>query len=122
MKITRAFGPKNKTTVPAQHEQNAVAIKEKSITLDYPQENENIVSREYAFRITTEGAMRSVSVSMDAGNWQPCREAVGHWWYDWSDYKEGEHQVRVKAMTQSGEKISFGPRVFRVMFECRKQS
>mgnify|MGYP000966753580 CR=1 FL=1 len=120
MKITRAFSPKTKTTVPAQHEQNAVATKEKNVTLDYPQENENIVSREYVFRVTGEGAMQSVSVSVDAGNWQPCREAVGHWWYDWSDYKDGEHQVRVEARTQSGAKISFGPRVFRVTFEDMK--
>lgn len=114
MKNTRAFSPENKTTAPAQRGQKAVAAKEKSITLDYPQENENVASLEYVFRITAQDAMRSVSVSIDAGAWQPCREAVGHWWYDWSDYKEGGHQVRVEARTQSGKKISFGPRAFMV--------
>lgn len=62
------------------------------VTVDYPQEGEIVTSASYALRITTSAA-EGVDVSIDGKDFQPCRECVGHWWFDWSGYGAGPHSV-----------------------------
>lgn len=63
--------------------------------IDYPLAGEIVTSPHYAFRIGAGGADR-VEVSIDGKEWQPCRPAAGYWWFDWSGYNAGPHQIRAR--------------------------
>jgi hypothetical protein len=71
-----------------------------TITLDYPKERECVISPEYTFRIEAKAASR-VEISIDDNVWQPCRQADGYWWYDWSGYMSGKHQAIAKIQPQN---------------------
>jgi hypothetical protein len=60
--------------------------------VDYPRDGERVASREYTLRIAT-ALPGVVEVSIDDGEWLPCRSAAGFWWRDWSGYGEGLHRV-----------------------------
>jgi hypothetical protein len=62
------------------------------VSVDYPQVGEILTSGEYAIRIST-SATEGVDISIDGKEWQPCRESVGFWWYDWSGFGAGVHTV-----------------------------
>lgn len=62
------------------------------VGVDYPQVGEILTSSQYAIRIST-SAMEGVEISIDGKEWQPCRESVGFWWYDWSGFGAGVHTV-----------------------------
>ena len=64
----------------------------KEVAVDYPQERELVTSPEYTFRVATKAASR-VEISIDDNMWQPCRQADGYWWYDWTGYMSGRHQA-----------------------------
>lgn len=82
---------------------NAIAEKTThQLSIDFPQRGEVVMSPEYTLRIEAPGAQR-VEVSIDGGEWQPCRHAVGYWWFDWSDYLPGPHQVRAQSVGHDGE-------------------
>ena len=84
------------------------------ITVDYPQEREHIISRDYTFRIEAKGASQ-VEISIDDNVWQPCRQADGYWWYDWSGYMSGKHQALARIQTQNdGKQSTSQTRCFRV--------
>lgn len=72
-----------------------------AVTIDCPEPGEAIVEPEYAVRISADGAGR-VEVSIDHAPWRSCRNAAGYWWYDWSGYAPGKHQIRIQAFTQDG--------------------
>ena len=55
----------------------------------------------YTFRISAPDAA-GVAVSVDDGEWSPCRFSIGYWWHDWSDYESGSHQVRARACDAGG--------------------
>ena len=73
------------------------------LVLYYPQAAETVVSRQYTLRFSAPEGAPAVEVSIDGGEWRPCRFAVGHWWYDWENYTEGSHQLRARASTDGGE-------------------
>lgn len=50
--------------------------------IDYPQQDETLLCPQYTIRLTAEKA-RYVEVSINNGEWQPCRINSGYWWYDW---------------------------------------
>ncbi|HAH06828.1 MAG TPA: hypothetical protein DCM05_09935 [Elusimicrobia bacterium] len=84
------------------------------VAVDYPQEKERITSREYTFRITARAANR-VEISIDDGEWRACRQAEGHWWYDWAGYMSGKHQAIARIQPQNdGQKATSKKAVFRV--------
>jgi len=89
-----------------------------SAAFDYPQENQKITSREYTFRIAVnrgrEDEIAKVEVRIDKKPAQPCREAVGCYWYDWSGYDAGAHQAVALVTTRDGKTRSAGPRRFLV--------
>jgi hypothetical protein len=95
--------------MPKILEQNDIA------TVDYPQEGESICSRHYSFRISAYDAEK-VKVSIDDGRWQSCRNAAGYYWFDWSDYLPGYHEVVVKVQTADGRQVTTEPRRFRVEY------
>lgn len=77
--------------------------------LDYPRKNEKITSKHYTFRISVPGPAKNVEVSINQGPWQACRNSVGYWWYDWSQYSPGEHKAVIRAHAPNGEKIVSKP-------------
>lgn len=73
------------------------------VVVDYPKQDELVSSARYAIRISALKDAKSVEVAVDQGPWQPCRQAVGHWWYDWSGYENGEHEVVARSKTREGK-------------------
>lgn len=82
-------------------------------TLDYPKQYEHLVQGHYGTRITAPDA-DEVDVSVDQGPWQPCRESVGHWWFDWSADDAGEHEVIARARLTGGRWLVSTPHEFFV--------
>jgi len=84
------------------------------IAVDYPQERERVISPDYTFRIAVKGASQ-VEISIDDNVWQPCRQADGYWWYDWSGYMSGKHQAVARIQAQiDGHQSTSQTRRFRV--------
>jgi hypothetical protein len=97
--------------------QNSFAFSKDSkekITIDFPKEGEVISSSHYAFNISTNVPVAEIELSVNGGNWRPCREAVGKWWYDWSGYKSGTYAVHARSSLPDGRKIISSLRRFIV--------
>ena len=62
------------------------------IVIDYPKQGEVIHAKHYTVRVGTTPCQK-VEISIDDQPWHPCRHAVGFWWYDWTGYAPGNHQV-----------------------------
>ena len=85
-----------------------------AIALDYPKERERVISPDYTFRIEAKEASL-VEISIDDNVWQPCRQADGYWWYDWSGYMSGKHQAVARIQAQNdGQQSTSQTRRFRV--------
>jgi hypothetical protein len=78
--------------------------------VQYPQDGESVVSREYAVRVGSPDSADAVDVSIDQGPWLPCRRNAGYWWYDWSGYSEGEHEIIARTRAQNGRWRMSAPR------------
>jgi hypothetical protein len=75
------------------------------LSVDYPQEGELISARGYTFRIA--GQALNVEVAIDGDEWRPCRPAQGYWWFDWSGYASGRHQMLVRGRPEAGAGYTF---------------
>lgn len=75
-----------RTAIPPQATQSGPAVR-----VLYPKEGEVITSPTYTFHIGAIPEANNVEVSIDQGDWKPCRQALGLWWYDWADYEPGYH-------------------------------
>ncbi|MBI4376969.1 MAG: hypothetical protein HY549_11030 [Elusimicrobia bacterium] len=84
------------------------------LSVDYPQQGERVISPQYTLRLSAPEGAKNVEVSIDQGDWRCCRQADGHWWYDWSGYDNGEHEIVARIETQEGGKISSEPHEFFV--------
>jgi len=85
------------------------------VVVDYPREKEAVVSFEYTFRIGASPDAARVEVSIDGADWQPCRESVGFWWYDWSGYSsKAARQLQARVTTHDGRVVTSEPRRFGV--------
>lgn len=82
--------------------------------IDYPQLGEKITSRDYSFRLSAPESADEVGVSINQGPWQACRRSVGYWWYDWSGYDYGEHEIIARARAKNGRWLVSKPRNFVV--------
>ncbi len=72
------------------------------VVVDYPKNLETITARHYAARVGA-SECTGVDISVDDQPWQPCRYAVGYWWYDWQDYQPGTHQIVARMHKHNGE-------------------
>jgi glutamine synthetase len=95
-----------------QHAESATALPQVA-AVDYPSEGELVFSPHYTVRVKASSA-HAVEVSFDAGSWQPCRFADGHWWHDWSGYASGAHVVCARVAREDGSYETLRPRTFRV--------
>ncbi|MBI3300340.1 MAG: hypothetical protein HYZ75_19410 [Elusimicrobia bacterium] len=77
--------------------------------VDFPRAGEVIAGPDYTLRISAPAAAR-VEVSIDNSGWQPCREALGLWWYDWRGCVSGTRQLRVQALGGDGRILAVASR------------
>ena len=75
-----------------------------TVIIDYPQEDEVITSQHYTFRMSAAISAVKVDVSIDGGNWQPCRKSQDHWWFDWENYKSKNYAMHARLHSIDGGK------------------
>lgn len=90
-------------------------------TVDYPQKGEVVTAPQYTIRIDASNAWK-VDVSIDDGSWRSCRYSGGYWWYDWSGYLPGKHQVMAQAHTEGGQVVASRPQQFTVSLPGTNQN
>lgn len=78
--------------------------------IEFPHQDETIVSPTYTLRVAAPDAAEALDVSIDQGAWRPCRKEVGYWWYDWSDYADGEHEIIARIRGRGGRWRMSAPR------------
>lgn len=81
------------------------------LSIDYPQENEKIVSSSYTFRVAAPMDARTVELSIDGCEFEPMRQAAGYWWYDWA-VTVGRHQAVVRIHPYGATPLTLQPRTF----------
>lgn len=74
------------------------------VVIEYPKEKEIIVHPSYTIKIGT-NKNNNVEISIDSGDWQPCRFAEGFWWYDWSNYSDGKHRIVARIFDDTGNML-----------------
>ncbi len=115
MGITKMMWSASKNKTETKKTKVAVKPAEVRAVLDYPQQGEKITAPQYTFRAGTFGGdVELVTISINQGPWEPCRNSAGYWWYDWSGYAEGRCQAEVKARTKDGRVITSKPCKFQV--------
>ncbi len=87
------------------------------LTIDYPQPKDVVLSTAYTMRIGAVDRVDAVEVSVDGGPWQSCRSAVGYWWFDWSGYMAGRHELSARGRRSDGREVSTSQRQFSVELE-----
>lgn len=86
----------------------------KELGIDYPHAGEEVGPGPYSMRITAPDDAREVRLSVDDGPWQPCRRENGHWWFDWSGDRPGEHVAVTRMIEDDGSLLIGQPRLFTV--------
>jgi hypothetical protein len=92
-------------------------LKTVKANIDYPQEEETIVSPHYTFRIKAPLNAEKVEVCIDGAPWQLCRYSSGFWWYDWADYATGEHEVVARILPFDNRNYTLRTRRFSVSLD-----
>ena len=109
----------NKESAVMDHKSNhgdqALPLQNRSgVRVECPGEGDVIARPSYTFNIAAARGAESVEVSIDKGSWMPCREALGIWWYDWSGFEKGEHQLVARTRVGGVVKTLSAPRRFSV--------
>jgi hypothetical protein len=97
----------------AHGDQAAGARSRLSVRVEYPGEGETIARKPYTFHIAASPGTVGVEVSVDRGDWMPCREALGLWWRDWIAAGQGDHEIVARARG-GGISADSAPRRFSV--------
>ncbi len=84
------------------------------VALDYPQPNASFPAGPYTIRVSANGGASTVSVSLDGGEFQACRESAGHWWFD-CDLAPGSHSVVARMSNGDGDAAVSRLRRFKVL-------
>jgi hypothetical protein len=98
----------DKPAVPSRAMQSRPAVR-----VECPSEGDVIALPSYTFKIAATSGVEAMEVSIDQGDWVPCREAAGFWWYDWSGFDKGEHELAARSRL-GGVSANSGPRLFTV--------
>jgi len=102
--------------VNGDHGEMRMAVRSRpAVRVECPREGEVIARPVYAFHIAAAPGVLGVEVSIDQGAWSACREALGLWWYDWSGFDEGGHEIAARALISDGISASSSPRRFTVI-------
>ncbi|HXT01934.1 MAG TPA: ACT domain-containing protein [Elusimicrobiota bacterium] len=89
-------------------------INKKVLVIEYPRHNETITSKDYTFRIVAIPGVRKVEMSIDEAGWQPCRQSGDSWWYDWSGFGSGDHEIVARVQFSDGHYHTTERRFFTV--------
>lgn len=90
-----------KTPSPKKTAAKAPTKKEAlKVLIDHPAEHEIVMPGHYAIRLTAAGATQA-QVRFDGDEWSDCREAAGHFWYDWAP-QAGRVRLEARARTGKG--------------------
>jgi hypothetical protein len=92
------------------------------IEIKLPQRNEVIVSPIYRICVAAPFAAGAVELSIDEGPWRACVKEIGYWWYDWLDYKDGEHRVVARTRGKRGRWLTSVPRELLVDVLMKRRS
>lgn len=84
------------------------------IEIDYPQPNEIIQPGHYALRISARGTGQ-VEVSINKGDWQPCRQDVGYYWFDWNAQEPGKKKIVARIKSDGKKPKTSGVRECEVL-------
>lgn len=75
---------------------------EEYVVIDYPKNLETINARHYCVRMGASDCT-GMDISINDQPWQPCRHAVGYWWFDWANFQPGTHQLVARMHKRNGE-------------------
>lgn len=76
------------------------AIAQRTVKIDYPKDREPVTYPQYTIRVDALKAEKAY-ISIDDGPWQECRMTDGYFWYDWSNFLPGWHEIRAKAVVET---------------------
>jgi hypothetical protein len=99
-KVRKTAAPKKPKTAPAK----VSGPRGSYIVIDHPAEGEVVSGPAYCMRLGASGN-GSVEVSINGGDWAPCRRSVGYWWFDWEDYAPGSHELTARIVDSRGKLI-----------------
>ncbi len=91
--------------------------KNPSVSVVHPDEKETVSHTNYTFQVAVAEPAESVEICIDGGDWQPCRESIGLWWYDWTGYHASEHRALARLRRPDGTIASSEPRIFEVRLD-----
>lgn len=89
-------------------------VEQTDVWVEYPKQNEVIGKPTYTIQVAAVPEAMRVDVCIDQGDWQPCRESLGLWWFDWADYDAGEHEVVARIHKDKVGIVRCEPREFFV--------
>ena len=76
---------------------------EEYVVVDHPKNLETIhAGHHYAVRVGASNCT-GMDISINDQPWQPCRHAVGFWWFDWAHFPAGTHQLVARMHKPNGE-------------------
>ncbi|OGS40736.1 MAG: hypothetical protein A2506_07685 [Elusimicrobia bacterium RIFOXYD12_FULL_66_9] len=79
-----------------------------------PSEDAVIAQPCFTFQMAATPGVDGVQVSIDRSEWVACRESLGLWWYDWSGFEKGEHQLLARTHMGNGIAVDSAARRFSV--------
>jgi hypothetical protein len=85
-----------------------------AVQVEFPREGDVIAQPSYTFQIKATPESDGMEVSIDKGAWMRCRESLGLWWYDWSGFDAGEHELEARTRMSEGLSTISAPRRFSV--------
>jgi len=85
-----------------------------TVRVVFPRDGEMITQPSYSLQISAPGEIAGADVRIDQGDWQPCRQSLGLWWFDWSGYDSGEHEVVARMRKPDGAAVNSEARIFQV--------
>ena len=84
------------------------------IAIDFPRNNAEILfNAGYAIRISA-SECEVVEISINDGEWQPCRNASGYWWFDWNITEPGRYKMYARMRGSGGRETVSKRRLCKV--------
>ena len=98
-------------------ERPTMSRKNSKVSVTHPRKKETISHPSYTIQVAVDEPAAGVEILIDEGDWQPCREALGLWWYDWSGYRASEHKAVARLRRPDGTITLSEPRLFEVRLD-----
>lgn len=73
-----------------------------NIVIDHPKTGDKIHPHHYAIRMSMFGGSNA-QISIDGGDWMWCRNAGGHYWFDWHSIPQGKHKIVARMKLSTGK-------------------